>query len=82
MANKKANSSLPDFEAALKKLESIVATMEGGELNLEQALKQFEEGVALARQCQQALRQAEQCVQQLMTENEQLLGSPTDPNEE
>ncbi len=44
--------------------------MESGELSLEEALSRFEEGVALARHCQQALRQAEQRVQQLMNDNE------------
>lgn len=66
MANKKKEpTAIPDFEATLKKLESIVRNMEGGELNLEQALKQFEEGIGLARSCQQALRQAEQRVEEL-----------------
>lgn len=69
MASKKANSLIPNFDNALKKLEAIVQQMENDELNLEQALKQFEQGVALARQCQQALKQAEQRVQQLITEN-------------
>lgn len=67
MANKKIDSSeVPDFEAALKKLESIVTKMEAGELTLEQALKHFEQGISLARQCQQALSKAEQRVQELI----------------
>lgn len=70
MANKQSEPAVPDFEGALKTLESIVTQMEGTELNLEQALQRFEEGVVLARQCQQALRQAEQRVQQLITQNE------------
>ncbi len=78
MANKKTDSTVPDFEGALKKLGSIVEKMEGGELTLEQALKQFEQGVTLARQCQQALREAEQRVQELIGEN----NAPTDPEVE
>jgi len=69
VANKKTPMGLPDFETSLKKLETIVTKMEGGELSLEQALKQFEEGVALARQCQLVLSQAEQRVEQLMADN-------------
>lgn len=71
MTNKTKNTDqpAPDFEAALKELESIVTKMEGSSLNLEQALQQFEQGVALARQCQLALSQAELRVQQLITEN-------------
>lgn len=70
MANKKTSASLPDFEGSLKKLTAIVNNMESGELTLEQALKQFEQGITLARQCQQTLKEAEQRVQQLMIEND------------
>lgn len=73
MTNKNHEDKLPDFEGALKKLESIVAKMEGGELTLEQALKEFETGVSLARQCQRTLQQAEQHISQLLSE--------PDPNE-
>lgn len=70
VTNKKSASTVPDFEAGLKKLESIVAKMEGGELNLEQALKQFEEGVVLARHCQEALRSAQQRVEALTAQTQ------------
>lgn len=65
MANKKTSQTLPDFGEALKKLEDIVTSMENGSLSLEQALKQYEEGVALARQCQNALQEAQKRIQQL-----------------
>jgi exodeoxyribonuclease VII small subunit len=78
VANKRKEQPIPDFEGALKKLESIVENMEGGELNLEQALKQFEEGIALARDCQQALRQAEQRVQELTAQDTPSSEPPTD----
>ena len=51
--------SIPDFEASLAELESIVQRLERGELPLEESLRQFERGVALTRSCQKALRQAE-----------------------
>lgn len=70
VANKKTAPTVPDFEGSLQKLETIVNKMESGELSLEEALSRFEEGVAIARHCQQALRQAEQRVQQLMNDNE------------
>lgn len=54
-----------DFEQSLKELELLVDTMESGELSLEQALKSFEQGVKLTRECQQALQNAEQKVEQL-----------------
>jgi exodeoxyribonuclease VII small subunit len=70
VTNKKDKTDIPDFEAALKKLESIVTNMEGGELTLEQALKEFETGVSLARQCQSAIQHAEQRITQLMADDD------------
>jgi exodeoxyribonuclease VII small subunit len=54
-----------DFEAALTELESLIERMETGELGLEESLKAFERGVALTRECQGALKQAELRVQAL-----------------
>ena len=54
------------FEKALESLEAIVEKMEEGELTLEQSLKAFEDGVKLSRQCQDALKLAEQKVQLLV----------------
>lgn len=55
----------PDFETSLSQLEGIVAALEGGDLGLDEALRTFERGIGIARQCQRALREAEQRVQQL-----------------
>lgn len=54
------------FEDKLQALEDLVEKMEDGELNLEDSLKHFEQGVALARECQDALQQAEQKVEILL----------------
>jgi exodeoxyribonuclease VII small subunit len=56
----------PDFEASLKELETLVETMEKGDLSLEDSLSHFERGVQLSRTCQQALKDAEQKVEILM----------------
>jgi exodeoxyribonuclease VII small subunit len=56
-----------EFERAMTELESVVARLEQGEVPLEEALKEFERGVALTRACQQALAAAEQKVELLMT---------------
>jgi len=61
---KKADKT-PGFEQTLNELESIVETMEKGDLALEDALKSFEQGVTLARTCNDILNQAEQRVQLL-----------------
>ena len=59
----------PDFETALRELESLVEKMEQGELSLEDSLNHFERGVILSRTCQQALKSAEQKVEILMQKN-------------
>jgi exodeoxyribonuclease VII small subunit len=63
-----------DFEAALEQLEELVASMEDGELSLEDSLKAFEKGIKLTRECQTALKNAEQKVQVLLDES----GEPED----
>jgi exodeoxyribonuclease VII small subunit len=59
-------SPTPDLEKSLAELEKIVERLETGELSLDESLKQFERGVALTRQCQTALRNAEQKVEILL----------------
>lgn len=67
-----------DLEAALAELEAIVAQMEAGDLSLEDSLKAFEKGIALTRECQQRLSQAEQQVTQLLERDGELHLEPFD----
>lgn len=61
MANK--GNKKAGFEQALHELESLVEAMEKGDMELEEALKSFERGVVLAKQCNDILNKAEQRVQ-------------------
>lgn len=61
----KKEQNAPSFEEALTELETLVETLEQGELSLEESLKSFERGVELTRTCQQALKEAEQKIQML-----------------
>jgi exodeoxyribonuclease VII small subunit len=61
----------PQLEQSLDKLEALVERMESGEMTLEEALAAFEQGVALTRECQQALTQAEQKVRILLEQDAQ-----------
>ena len=56
----------PSFEATLAQLEELVARLESGDLPLDEALRTFEQGVRLTRECQAALTSAQQKVQQLL----------------
>lgn len=53
------------FEEALQKLETIVEAMESGDLPLESLIARYEEGVKLAKVCQDKLAEAELKIQQL-----------------
>jgi len=61
--------STPNLEKSLQQLEDIVQQLEEGDIPLEKALQQFEKGVKISRDCQQALDSAEQRVKVLI-ENE------------
>jgi exodeoxyribonuclease VII small subunit len=58
--------TIADFEKSLNELETLVRDLEQGDMPLEKSLAAFERGVRLTRNCQQALRQAEQRVEQLV----------------
>jgi exodeoxyribonuclease VII small subunit len=47
------------FEAAMNRLEAIVQQLEQGRIGLDEAIKIFEEGMTLYKQCQIQLQQAE-----------------------
>jgi exodeoxyribonuclease VII small subunit len=70
----------PDFERALGELEATVDRLEHGDLSLEDALQQFERGVALARDCQAALKQAEQKVEILLQKSATGTTEPFEPD--
>lgn len=64
--SKSKNDTAFHFETAMLELATLVQDMENGQLDLETTLKQFEQGMQLTKQCQQALQAAEQKVQILM----------------
>ncbi len=60
------------FGEAIAELEGIVASLEGGQLDLEDSLARYERGVALLRACQAKLADAQQKVTMLMGELEEV----------
>jgi exodeoxyribonuclease VII small subunit len=58
------------FGDALAELETIVAGLEGGDLDLEESLSRYERGVALLRSLQTKLAEAQQKVTMLIGELE------------
>jgi len=68
MAKPPKEDAPPTFEGALAELEKIVASMESGDLTLEQSLAAHRRGLELARFCQATLAQAQQQVRVLEEE--------------
>ena len=64
--DKSPDATPVDFERSLAELEALVARLEQGDLALDDALSSFERGVALTRQCQSALKAAQQKVEILL----------------
>lgn len=54
------------FEQALERLEGIVKKLEQGELELEESLKLYEEGIRLSRLCHAKLEEAEGRIEMLV----------------
>lgn len=52
-------NSTTDFEASLKELEKIVRELESGDVNLDESLKRFEQGIELYKKCRLTLEAAE-----------------------
>jgi exodeoxyribonuclease VII small subunit len=83
MAETHGNTSPPDFETALKRLEEIVRKLESGELPLDSALELFEEGIQLSRYCSSTLERAERRVEILLkNEAGQLRATPFESEHE
>ena len=72
MAKNSPNDTAHDFEKSLARLETIVTGMEDNSQSLEQSLSAFEEGIKLTREAQKALIEAEQKVQLLLQDGEEL----------
>ncbi len=60
----------PTLAEGIKELEQIVSRLENSDTPIETSLEEFERGIALVRQAQASLADAEQKVQQLLGEPE------------
>ena len=56
------------FEDELKELEKIATNLESGELNLDEAIKEFEKGMKLSKECTKKLDLAEKKINMLIQE--------------
>ena len=56
------------FEQSLKQLEQIVQDLEEGDLPLEKAIKKFEDGIKLSKNCSEKLDETEKRIMLLIKE--------------
>ncbi|WP_155286706.1 exodeoxyribonuclease VII small subunit [Lacticaseibacillus zhaodongensis] len=82
-ASKETASKQSDktFEENLQELEAIVNQLERGDVPLEQALSQFQNGVQIAGKLDKTLKNAEDAVAKVMTEDGELKTFDTDKSE-
>ena len=67
--------TIKDFESAIAELETIVKTLEDGDLALEKSLELFERGVQLSRFCHSQLEEAERRIE-ILNERGELKPAP------
>ena len=48
------------FEESMKRLETIVKTLESGQVSLDDSLALYEEGIQLVKACEKKLKEVEQ----------------------
>lgn len=61
-----------NFEESMKKLETIVIELENGDLNLDESVKKFEEGMKIAKRCNNMLEEAEKKITILLEKDGEL----------
>lgn len=77
-ANPTQASSPASYEQLYAQLQQVVDQLEQGELALDEALKLYEQGTALAAACQQLLDQAELRIQNLQETDQRAWGLSSD----
>ena len=60
------------FETSLKRLEDIVNEMENSQLEIDKAMKLFEEGISLVNQCSSKLDETKKKIEILVEKNGKL----------
>lgn len=60
------------FETSLKRLETIVDEMENSQLDIDKAMKLFEEGISLVNQCSSKLDETKKKIEILVEKNGKL----------
>lgn len=62
-----------NFEETMKKLETITGELEKGDLNLEESVKKFEEGMELSKKASKILDEAEKKINILIQKEDEIV---------
>ena len=65
-----------NFEETMQKLETIVQELENGDLNLDDSIKKFEEGINLSKSVNKYLEEAEKKITKLVQDGDEIKETP------
>lgn len=61
-----------NFEENIEQLEKVVQELESGNLNLEDSIKKFEDGINLSKKCNEILEEAEKKITVLVKKDDKV----------
>ena len=61
------------FEQSMSELQSIVEKLEKGEVNLDEAIEEFQKAMELIRTCDSKLKEAENTISKIVDENKDVV---------
>lgn len=70
------------FENNIESLEKIITELEEGNLNLDESISKFEEGIKMSKQCNKILEEAEKKITILLEKEEKIEESDFDTDEQ
>lgn len=60
------------FEENMEELEKVVAELEKGDLNLDDSVSRFEQGIKISKECSKILEEAEKKITILVKEDDEM----------
>lgn len=69
------------FEEQIEKLENIVNELEKGDLNLDESVAKFEEGIKISKECNEILETAEKKITILVNQDGEIKEENFETNE-
>jgi len=66
------NERIMNFEENMENLETIVTELEKGDLNLDDSISKFEQGIKIAKECNKMLEDAEKKITILLKNDDEV----------